>query len=96
MTPVDEPNEEAEQRYNSAHRSTRNVVKRTIGLLKARFRCLLKHRVLHYDPINAAKIIYSCSVLHNICVDRDEVEEFEPVGKFSKKYHIYIFKLWEL
>jgi hypothetical protein len=37
------------------------------GRLKGRFRCLLKDRSLHYNPIKAAKIIYSCGVLHNIC-----------------------------
>ncbi|KAJ8965083.1 hypothetical protein NQ317_016113 [Molorchus minor] len=61
-----------EQNYNTSHRSTRNVVERTIGVLKARFRCLLKHRVLHYSPTVAAKIIYSCAVLHNICLEQGE------------------------
>jgi hypothetical protein len=37
--------------------------------LKARFRCCLKHRVLHYTPEMAGKIVNACVVLHNLCVD---------------------------
>ncbi|CAI6373865.1 unnamed protein product [Macrosiphum euphorbiae] len=33
-----------------------------------RFRCLLKHRVLHYSPEKAASIINSCTILHNISI----------------------------
>jgi hypothetical protein len=44
-------------RYTRAHISTRNSVERCIGVLKSYFRCLLKDRVLHYDPIFAAGII---------------------------------------
>jgi hypothetical protein len=32
------------------------------------FRCLLKHRTLHYAPKKASKIINSCVVLHNLCI----------------------------
>lgn len=35
-----------------------------------RFRCLLKHRVLHYTPQVASQIITSCAVLHNICIKK--------------------------
>lgn len=46
------------------------------------FRCLLKHRVLHYHPEKATKIINACTVLHNICIinniplpnDKDQVD----------------------
>lgn len=33
-----------------------------------RFRCLLKHRVLHYTPETASKIINACVILHNMCI----------------------------
>nr|CAH7755694.1 unnamed protein product [Callosobruchus chinensis] len=49
------------------HCSTRNTVERCIGSLKARWRCLLVHRVLHYDHHMVAKIINACAVLHNMC-----------------------------
>ncbi|XP_060809565.1 putative nuclease HARBI1 [Amyelois transitella] len=56
-----------EEFYTQIHCSARNRVERTIGLLKARWRCLLKHRVLHYKPDMVSKIINACCVLHNMC-----------------------------
>ncbi|KAF9422083.1 hypothetical protein HW555_002104 [Spodoptera exigua] len=68
MTPVtDVTSDTPEAHYTSVHVRTRNIVERTIGLLKARFRCLLVHRVLHYSPPVAASIVNACVVLHNIC-----------------------------
>lgn len=34
-----------------------------------RFRCLFKHRALHYKPAVACRIINSCVVLHNMCIE---------------------------
>nr|XP_049692948.1 putative nuclease HARBI1 [Helicoverpa armigera]XP_049693305.1 putative nuclease HARBI1 [Helicoverpa armigera]XP_049694269.1 putative nuclease HARBI1 [Helicoverpa armigera]XP_049694270.1 putative nuclease HARBI1 [Helicoverpa armigera] len=56
-----------EELYNNLHATARNTAERTIGILKGRFRCLLVHRVLHYDPEMVGKIIKACCVLHNIC-----------------------------
>ncbi|CAG5019536.1 unnamed protein product [Parnassius apollo] len=58
MTPilnadVDSP----EGYYNKLHCSARNTVERAIGVLKNRWRCLLGHRVLHYHPNTAGKIM---------------------------------------
>ncbi|XP_063838174.1 putative nuclease HARBI1 [Ostrinia nubilalis] len=68
MTPIlqaapDSP----EAHYTDLHCSTRNTVERCIGVLKARWRCLLAHRTLHYDPVKAGKIVNACIVLHNMC-----------------------------
>lgn len=68
MTPiVDAPDGTPEAYYTLKHVHTRNIVERTIGVLKARFRCLLVHRVLHYDPWVAGSIVNACVMLHNIC-----------------------------
>ncbi|XP_046970605.1 putative nuclease HARBI1 [Vanessa cardui] len=68
MTPVSNAlNGTPEAYYNHLHASARDTVERAIGVLKARFRCLLGHRVLHYNPEKASKIIIACCVLHNIC-----------------------------
>lgn len=69
-----------EEAYNNLHRATRNVIERTNGILKGRFRCLLKHRVLHYSPDRAAYIIYAAAVLHNIAIwGRLEMDEQDIV-----------------
>lgn len=72
MTPIpDAPPDTPEAVYTQRHCYARNCIERCFGLLKGRFRCLLKHRILHYDPTTAAKIVYSCVVLHNICIKRN-------------------------
>lgn len=70
MTPIlgAEPNT-PEEYYTRRHCSTRNVVERCFGILKTRFRCLLAHRVMHYDPLKAGKIVNACVVLHNFIND---------------------------
>ncbi|KAK4882619.1 hypothetical protein RN001_005938 [Aquatica leii] len=54
-----------EERYNRAQMRARSVIERLNGVLKLRFRCLLKHRVLHYSPEKASSIINTCVMLHN-------------------------------
>lgn len=60
--------ETQEYMYNRLHKSTRVKIECCNGLFKARFRSLLKHRVLHYKPETACKIINACVVLHNMCI----------------------------
>lgn len=57
-----------QEMFNTRHKSARNVIERTNGILKARFRCLSRHRVLNYHPSKSAYIIYSCVVLHNMAI----------------------------
>ncbi|KAM7307500.1 putative nuclease HARBI1, partial [Ixodes scapularis] len=59
-------------RYNAAHASMRSVVERCIGLLKSRFRCVQKHRVLYHHPRIAGTIVAAFAVLHNICLSAGE------------------------
>lgn len=54
--------------YTTRHIQARNCIERCFGLLKARWRCLLKHRTLHYHPHIASKIVTACCVLHNIAL----------------------------
>lgn len=69
-----------EHRYNNMHKSIRSCVERCNGLLEARFRCCLKHSVLHYHPETASRIINACVVLHNICIEHnlEEPADDEP------------------
>lgn len=71
MTPISNPEPQPnspEAAYNRGQQRVRSLIERCNGLLKMRFRCLLKHRVLHYTPIMASKIIKACVVLHNMCI----------------------------
>ncbi|XP_069063556.1 putative nuclease HARBI1 [Pleurodeles waltl] len=69
MTPCGNPTTEAEQAYNEGHRKTMNVVERTFGLLKSRFRCLaVTGGSLLYLPLLVCKIILVCAILHDICI----------------------------
>ncbi|XP_065304470.1 putative nuclease HARBI1 [Dermacentor albipictus] len=84
LTPVPgrPPMHTAEGRYNTAHATMRSVVERCIGLLKSRFRCLQRYRVLHYKPDRAANIIAACAVLHNLCLDEGD-DVFDDVSDDS-------------
>ncbi|GLV39336.1 uncharacterized protein CBL_20425 [Carabus blaptoides fortunei] len=53
-------------RFNRLLRRARMTIERLNGVLKGRFRCLLKHRTLNYNPEKAAEIIFFCGVLHNV------------------------------
>nr|CAI5850117.1 unnamed protein product [Callosobruchus analis] len=66
--PIPNPETEQEERFNETFCSIRCGIERCIGVLKNRFRCLLKHRVLHHSPRVAATIVNACVVLHNMCI----------------------------
>ncbi|KFM83524.1 putative nuclease HARBI1, partial [Stegodyphus mimosarum] len=73
------PSSHIEENYNKKHAVARNCVERCNGVLKSRFRCLHRHRVLTYSPTQASHIINSCAVLHNMCIERRipyEIDEF--------------------
>ncbi|KAJ8915403.1 hypothetical protein NQ315_008291 [Exocentrus adspersus] len=60
-----------EDRFNNCLKTIRSTIERCNGVLKNRWRCLLKHRVFHYTPQMAANIVKACCVLHNICIARN-------------------------
>lgn len=72
ITPIRDPPEgTAEADFNDCQMSARNTIERVNGVWKMRFRCLLKHRVLHYSPQTASKIINTCCALHNLCIENN-------------------------
>lgn len=68
LTPISNPETNEEERFNKRFCSIRSGIERCNGVIKNRFRCLLKHRTLHYSPTVAAKIVNACVVLHNMCI----------------------------
>ncbi len=60
----------AQHAYNAAHKSTRQVVERCIGLLKVRWRCL--HRGLRLRSVAlSCQVMKTCAILHNLCIAFD-------------------------
>jgi len=64
ITPLLAPNAPEEISFNVAHKRTRCIVERALGLLKARWRILLVK--CDYQPLIASDIIRACCILHNI------------------------------
>ncbi|XP_022179580.1 putative nuclease HARBI1 [Myzus persicae] len=87
LTPIPDPSTEAEENYNRRQMSTRSIIERCNGVLKMRFRCLLRDRTLHYKPEKASSIINACVVLHNMCItnnvpmpDGPNIEDLDNLG----------------
>ncbi|XP_030849657.1 putative nuclease HARBI1 [Strongylocentrotus purpuratus] len=68
MTPLQNPQSQAEKAYNNAHIRTRVHIEQVNGQLKQKFRCLLGHG-LQRKPRHAVKIILSCCILYNLSKD---------------------------
>lgn len=89
MTPIQGRNiSDAEEKYNRHHRKARNCIERCFGVLKSRFRCLSKERVLMYSPVLAGKIIISCIVLHNFLIENHvtDFEFFDTIGQMPDEH----------
>jgi hypothetical protein len=59
--------------FNFAHSSLRNVVERAFGVLKMKWRILLKVPI--YPPAKQARIIVACMALHNFIRDSKLMDE---------------------
>ncbi|XP_054456751.1 putative nuclease HARBI1 [Anoplopoma fimbria] len=86
MTPYRQPvASQVEARYNRHHAKARNIIERTFGILKTRWRSIFL-RALEIRPLFAPKVIGACCILHNMCVaagdilEEEEEEEEEGPG----------------
>ncbi|XP_054846385.1 putative nuclease HARBI1 [Eublepharis macularius] len=59
---------EAHRNFNRALSRARNVVERSFGRLKSRFRCLATR--LNCREENVVTVVSACVILHNICEER--------------------------
>lgn len=67
LTPVSEPVNDSEVRFNEAHAKIHNVMWTTLGSMKRRFRCLMQLGFAQEGSLDKkSNIIKACSVLHNI------------------------------
>ncbi|XP_024886456.1 putative nuclease HARBI1 [Temnothorax curvispinosus] len=85
MTPVtDAAQNSPEEAYNKKQMKCRALIEQCNGVLKMRFRCLLKHKVLHYAPPIASKIIHTCVIFHNICISENVQMPLEVNDDFDE------------
>ena len=89
MVPYENAVQPHEEIFNKVHIKARNCIERAFGCVKAKFRCLLKHRTLHYHPLYAASIKNACFILHNFsrqkgCIDHETAAD-EEVGAILQR-----------
>lgn len=78
LTPLENPVTDNEHLYQRRHKRGRCIIERCNGLIKERFRCLL--RQLYFTPEKACKIICACVVLHNIAIATNQHFQLEEVN----------------
>ena len=86
MVPFHNPEDGTrEARFNKKHARARQVVERCFGVLKGRFRCLNKERILHYSPQKAGLIMYAVFTLHNICIRNNLYDDLSDVDNRNRE-----------
>ncbi|XP_069061894.1 putative nuclease HARBI1 [Pleurodeles waltl] len=71
LTPLRHPTTATEDCFTEAHGRTQQVIERTFGVLKARFRCLhFTGGALLYRPAKVCQIIVACCMLQNLAIRR--------------------------
>ncbi|KAJ8914226.1 hypothetical protein NQ315_003589 [Exocentrus adspersus] len=88
MTPLEQPAD----RLNSAVKTAGCTIERCNGVLKNRWRCLLKHHTLHYTPTMAGKIINTCVVLHNMCLHYNVPESAYDEEMVNADFGMYVLQ----
>ena len=60
ITPLLRPSNRQEIRFNMAHKRTRSVVERCIGVLKSRFRCVINYIVVYLCYKSSLFVLKPC------------------------------------
>ncbi|KAI4455579.1 hypothetical protein MML48_9g00001474 [Holotrichia oblita] len=66
-----------EENYNKKFSGTRVLIENAFGLLKSRFRQLI--RVDFHEVDKLSKFVIACCVLHNLCIDAGDFIEIESM-----------------
>lgn len=72
IAPIVNPRTLQDERFNIAHKKTRRLIECAYGVLKQRFRCLIRSPI-HLDPEKAGLVILACIALHNLLITDDDV-----------------------
>lgn len=94
LTPLADPQNRAEQRYNEAHIRTRNSVERLFGVWKRRFPILAYGCRLKLSTTLA--VIPATAVLHNMAIDMTEGEPPIDVDEAHLNYLIEMGNIPEI
>lgn len=86
LTPILRPRNEAERKYNVAHRKTRVIIEQAFGRWKRRFHSM--HAELRLSPSKACKIIITTCVLHNIAVMRHLADFYDDLPEDAEGVEI--------
>jgi hypothetical protein len=79
-------NDGAKRLFNRKHASTRGVIERAFGVLKARWRVLLDKAEISLETVK--DVATACCILHNICIDRRLPQpEEEAIAAAQQLYH---------
>jgi hypothetical protein len=81
LTPIRNPTTPAQEAFNTAHKKTRNLIERNLGVIKARF-CVLHEKLRMFWPESNVKIIVACLVLHNIAIKHHDY--VDPLAEKDK------------
>ena len=76
------------KQFNTIFSETRGKVEHAFGALVSRWRTLWKHLYM-LDEECMARTILACCVLHNICIDANDVEEEESTPMHSDTEAVY-------
>ena len=87
LTPILNPKNAGDVRYNTAHRRTRCAIERCFGLLKRRFPCL--QLGLRTALANTLVIIVATAVLHNFGLKHRE-QDFDEDFRESFKLTVFL------
>ncbi|XP_062541418.1 uncharacterized protein LOC134209449 [Armigeres subalbatus] len=67
-----------QKKFNNLHSKARTVVECAFGQMKARWRAIFR-KDLELRIDNCVKVIVACCVLHNICIDANDIMEAETI-----------------